>query len=100
MSRNKIEGMCPHVLTNINYANINDKVVFLFFLKLTTHVVLILKALHLRPVNVVVQFYLWFNFSFIFFWGMYDIGSLKLLPTIKLNHDINMVQTFPYTGLF
>lgn len=31
---------------------------------------------------------------------MYDIGSLKLLPTIKLNHNINMVQTFPYTGLF
>lgn len=31
VSRNKIEGMCPHVLTNINYANINDKVVFLFF---------------------------------------------------------------------
>ena len=31
VSKNKIEGMCPHVLTNINYANINDKVVLLFF---------------------------------------------------------------------
>ena len=52
-------------------------------------------------IYVVVQFYPWFKFSFLLFWGMvmYDnnmIMSLKqkkrkFEPRIKLNHNIYMV---------
>ena len=31
---------------------------------------------------------------------MYDVNEFEIKLRIKLNHNINMIQTFPYTGFF
>ena len=48
--------------------------------------------------NVVVQFYPWFNISFLLFLGMvmydneFQTKKIKIEPRIKLNHNTNIIE--------